>query len=275
MTDTLRDRRDIPIFIHSTIDDMGLTTDAFRVYCHLARRANQEGVAWPKQVEVGKVCFFGDAVRKGKPPSEDYCRHRAMLAIDELIERGMLTKVPRYSDGHRTSNEYQLTPQSEWTNSTQPEASNVSNNTQSNVSNNTQQKVLQVEGTPNNIMFSSVDHSLTKSATSTTSQQEMVGTLARVCGMDAKLVGGRLGRAAKSLLAGGYNPAEVRHFEEWWYKNNFLGKKGQAPKPEQVLEEILRSRNGGNEVHNPRPNMAYDAENRLVLVEPDPDPWEP
>ncbi len=36
------------VFIHSKLDDAGLSPGTFRVYCHLARRANGD-VAWPSE----------------------------------------------------------------------------------------------------------------------------------------------------------------------------------------------------------------------------------
>ena len=44
----ISDARRLPIFIHSELDDLGLTLWAFRVYCHLARRENRQSRdAWP------------------------------------------------------------------------------------------------------------------------------------------------------------------------------------------------------------------------------------
>ena len=39
--DELTDGRDLPIFIHSELDDLRLTSKAFRVYAHLARLAKE------------------------------------------------------------------------------------------------------------------------------------------------------------------------------------------------------------------------------------------
>lgn len=48
------------VFIHSTLDDLGLKPAVFRVYCHLARRANAggalDGVAWPAVAGMAEVC---------------------------------------------------------------------------------------------------------------------------------------------------------------------------------------------------------------------------
>ena len=64
-----------PIFVHSTLDELGLSPSVFRVYAHLARRDGIEG-AWPAVGTIGEVCrLHPQTVRK---------------AIRELLERGML-----------------------------------------------------------------------------------------------------------------------------------------------------------------------------------------
>ena len=108
--DNLRDRREPSlVFIHSTVDDMGLTTRAFRVYCHLARRAGRDSTAFPSYQSIGDTCFGPDEITPG------WRRKLAMSAIQELIERGMLLKSAQIKlHGGQTSNLYELTPQSEW-----------------------------------------------------------------------------------------------------------------------------------------------------------------
>src|SRR5262245_47994625 len=43
------------IFIHSALDDAGLTAAEFRVYAHLSRRAGS-GKAWPSLSSICDVC---------------------------------------------------------------------------------------------------------------------------------------------------------------------------------------------------------------------------
>lgn len=88
------------IFVHSSLDDAGLSAYAFRIYCHIARRANQTGHAWPGIESIAKVCGISKNTVKG--------------AIAELEERQML-KVIR-SEGGRHSNRYFLTRAAVWTN---------------------------------------------------------------------------------------------------------------------------------------------------------------
>lgn len=49
------------IFIHSSLDDMGLTANEFRIYAHLARRANKKSKqAWPSIPSMAKVCRISE-----------------------------------------------------------------------------------------------------------------------------------------------------------------------------------------------------------------------
>jgi hypothetical protein len=45
-----------PLFIHSSIDDAGLSPGAFRVLGHLARRAGNKGAAFPSIRNIAKTC---------------------------------------------------------------------------------------------------------------------------------------------------------------------------------------------------------------------------
>jgi hypothetical protein len=102
--DTLYDRRVLPIFIHSEIDDMTtLTPNAMRVYMHLARRADKNGQAWPSYQSIGDHCFIS--------VSENVATRRsfARRAIDELLAAGLIRKQNRVSEeGDATSNVYEL-----------------------------------------------------------------------------------------------------------------------------------------------------------------------
>jgi DNA-binding MarR family transcriptional regulator len=88
------------VFIHSTLDDLGLSPARFRVYCHLARRANTgtagEGGAWPAVSEMARVCrLHPQTVRK---------------ALRWLAEHQLLTRQRRPG---RTA-VYRLTAASRW-----------------------------------------------------------------------------------------------------------------------------------------------------------------
>jgi hypothetical protein len=72
-----------------------------------------------------------------------------------------------------------------------------------------------------------------------TAQQEMVGALADVTGMDTRLNGSRLGKVAVQLSRVGATPDDLRRYYGpggWWYKADWRGQKGEFPRPEQVLE---------------------------------------
>ncbi len=73
-------------------------------------------------------------------------------------------------------------------------------------------------------------------------QQAMVGALADAMRMDAALNGTRLARLAADLLRAGYEPGQVaRAYGRggWWYREDWRGKRGDAP-GEQGIRETLR-----------------------------------
>lgn len=86
------------IFIHSSLDDAGLSIYAFRVYAHLARRANQSGKAWPGVQSMADKCGMS--------------KNTARAAINELVERGMI--IIMSSGGGRETNNYLLTAPADW-----------------------------------------------------------------------------------------------------------------------------------------------------------------
>lgn len=93
------DRSDEPTFIHSELDEAGLSVFAFRIYCHLKRRSGKNGVAWPGAVSMAKIC------RMGQSSVRD--------AIAELEARGMLS-VER-GRGGAESNHYHILSKATWT----------------------------------------------------------------------------------------------------------------------------------------------------------------
>lgn len=106
----LQDRRDIPVFIHRELDDLGLSAVAFRLYCHLARRAGS-GMAWPSYQSMGDHCYMGQAEAGRR-------RNIAIEAMKELVERGLIKKVIRKDGDVNETNLYYLTPRDEWGGST-------------------------------------------------------------------------------------------------------------------------------------------------------------
>ncbi len=113
---TISDGRvDLPIFIHSSIDDFGLTPNAFRVYAHLVRRAGRNSAAWPSYKAIGETCFSEIYRRRGVEPNLGTLRRMAVAAINELLERGMIRKESRRDEkSSHQSNHYVLTPQTDW-----------------------------------------------------------------------------------------------------------------------------------------------------------------
>lgn len=99
MRDTISvDRSDFGTFIHSELDEAGLTPFAFRIYCHLARRANISGEAWPGACSMARITGMGET--------------KVREAIAELEARDMI-RVKR-SKGGRESNHYHLNSKKFW-----------------------------------------------------------------------------------------------------------------------------------------------------------------
>ncbi|MFZ4695995.1 MAG: helix-turn-helix domain-containing protein, partial [Verrucomicrobiia bacterium] len=95
------DRRDLGvIFVHSELDDAGLAPQDFRIYAHLARRANGSQ-AWPSVATMTKVCRIA--------------RNRVREGIATLTRLGLLKVVHRkQGDGSNATNLYVLTRKTEW-----------------------------------------------------------------------------------------------------------------------------------------------------------------
>lgn len=68
------------IFVHSDIDDAGLSPHQFRVYAHLARRSNDRA-AWPAISSIARVCRMD--------------QKSVRAAIKALVERGFLSVTER------------------------------------------------------------------------------------------------------------------------------------------------------------------------------------
>jgi len=85
----------LPIFVHSAVDDLGLSASEFRVYGHIARRDGPEG-AWSRIADMARVCrLHPQTVRN---------------SLQMLVSRGLLTCEVRPG---RTSR-YRLTRFSSW-----------------------------------------------------------------------------------------------------------------------------------------------------------------
>lgn len=95
----IQDHRDYNVvFIHSSLDDAGLSPYAFRIYCHIARRANRSNSAWPGLGSIARVCGLSEST--------------ARRALKELEDREMLI-VQRCMGGNST-NIYSLTSEKHW-----------------------------------------------------------------------------------------------------------------------------------------------------------------
>ena len=79
------------IFVHSKIDDLGLSVYAFRVYAHFARRAsNPSGCAWPAISTIAEVCKIGETkVREALRELED-CK---MIVREARPQKSYLVRI--------------------------------------------------------------------------------------------------------------------------------------------------------------------------------------
>lgn len=73
-------------------------------------------------------------------------------------------------------------------------------------------------------------------------QYPMMVALADVCKRVLKDNTPMIGRYAKQLIKSGYTPEDITYFLNWWKRNDWRGKKGQAPTPAQVVEFIGTSK---------------------------------
>ncbi|MCA9836218.1 MAG: helix-turn-helix domain-containing protein [Trueperaceae bacterium] len=101
-----------PVFIHSAIDDLGLSLGAFRVYGHLARRAGSSNSAWPSYSSIGEHCF-----RSSYPKAQEATlRRKALAAVAELKKFGLIEVQERKLGTTKAnkSNIYALVPLNTW-----------------------------------------------------------------------------------------------------------------------------------------------------------------
>jgi hypothetical protein len=95
-----------PIFVHSLIDDLELSLEAFRIYSHLARRwgdGTHDSVG--SYSKLGEHCF-----RSSFPcASKETLKRKAIAAIKELEDHGLIEKHKHQGyDGRDISNSYTL-----------------------------------------------------------------------------------------------------------------------------------------------------------------------
>ncbi len=84
------------IFVHSELDDLGLDPHEFRIYAHLARRANGKTKAWPGITSMSESCRM---------------KRNTVIRVIRQLEERRLIRVIRKSGG---LSEYLLTSPSEW-----------------------------------------------------------------------------------------------------------------------------------------------------------------
>ena len=106
------DRDDLPMQIHSELDDFPLSAEAFRVYAHLVRRAGKSRKAWPSYQNIGETCFRASYPNAAKST----LKIKAIDAVRELVaHRLIVIEHQTAAAGDATSNIYHITPRSQWT----------------------------------------------------------------------------------------------------------------------------------------------------------------
>lgn len=81
-----------------------------------------------------------------------------------------------------------------------------------------------------------------------TPSQEMFTALARACSIDLAMITpgqrGALNQTERMLREAGVKPEQIADFRAWWDREDWRGKRGDAPEPHQVREEWGRYLDG-------------------------------
>ncbi len=81
-----------------------------------------------------------------------------------------------------------------------------------------------------------------------TPSQEMFTALAKACSIDLAMITpgqrGALNQTERMLREAGIKPEQIAAFREWWNREDWRGKRGDAPEPHQVREEWGRYLDG-------------------------------
>lgn len=273
-------RNDLPIFIHSELDDMKITSAAFRIYAHLARRAGKDNKAWPSYATMGEQCFRMDY------PGADSAtlRRKAIAAIKELIDAGLIVRTLRKAGKEHTTNSYKLVPKTQWgggaltppsaltpggaltpkgtpledtpgkekkekdiaSSPTAPKPSQSATPKQTR-KRKSDQLAFDGEFTPNEGQVRRADGQIVPS------QSEMYGIICTICGIDPVAIkdtpqAKNVGKVASNLRKSEYTVDELRR---WWkevWRNNYRGKDGGKPTPNLLAQMIGQIRPAPPEV---------------------------
>ncbi|MEY3067528.1 MAG: hypothetical protein RLZZ532_4320, partial [Cyanobacteriota bacterium] len=105
--DTISDRRKSPaVWLSVAVDDIRMSSDAFRIYFHIVRRVGKNEKAWPSYRSMGTHCF--------PELKEDSARIKAIKAVKELITLNLIEVEKNQTATGFHSNNYYLTDDSEW-----------------------------------------------------------------------------------------------------------------------------------------------------------------
>jgi hypothetical protein len=243
-------------FIHSSLDDAELHPDAFRVYCHILRRAGNDYKAWPSYQSIGDHCF-------GNLDKAESRRKKAIRAMNVLVDRNFLHKSGMPSKG----NHYYIQPPSNWQGGhlISPQGSSHMTNASHLIS----PKGTPIEGTPmkdidlgdpmkrmpkqRREVQTALDHSRSAKRIGLTPEQFRIMTDAvlEVCGLtllvdtsdspDAVWQHNYAKDAAVFLAQLGYDAHDVVDLGREWVKENDW-KGDPVPKPKDLKQFVSKSK---------------------------------
>ena len=96
-------------FIHDSLDDAGLPSEAFRVYSHLLCRCDEFKNAHLSYQSIGDICFSGDS---NSPVTR---KKKAMESVKILVERGFVEKKTNFTSSNgQGSNTYHIKSPEHW-----------------------------------------------------------------------------------------------------------------------------------------------------------------
>jgi hypothetical protein len=97
----LTQKRENLLWLHSELDDLGLDPFAFRIYAHLARRAESTGRAWPKIEDIATHCGISERMVRS--------------CIQKLVDERLIVIVGGAgAKGGGRRNVYHLVARNEW-----------------------------------------------------------------------------------------------------------------------------------------------------------------
>jgi hypothetical protein len=185
----------------------------WKILCVAIRKT----VGWHKQEDAISITQFQKLAGVSRPT--------AIKAIEEAVNHGFLIRKPKgQTFTYHLNREYETSKES------LPATSKESLPTKETI----KQKDLKDSEAPENPVPEqnkpAPEHTL------------MLEEMSRICGMDISLNAGRMAKRVSQLRKAKYTLEDLKRFEKWWYRKDWRGKKKQPPTPEQILENILKTK---------------------------------